>query len=238
MHMNRDWHERAPAAKAGGAAVVVAAHAGAVALLLQLEPVRSTLSAAAPLMVRLIAPAPVEPPREPPKPRIVKREVPRAAPKPQPQPQPPSQPVLAAPTEVPQALPVAPTPVPPAPPKEVAPPAPPPVAQAPVIPPAPVAPPPAPLVAPRYDADYLANPPPAYPPLSRRMGEEGKVVLRVLVNERGFAEDVQVRTSSGFPRLDAAALESVRHWKFVPARRGDAPAAAWVLVPLSFSLRS
>ena len=70
------------------------------------------------------------------------------------------------------------------------------------------------------------------------MGEEGRVILRVLVNERGLPDDVQLRTSSGFSRLDSVALETVRQWKFVPARRGDTPVSAWVLVPISFSLRS
>ena len=94
------------------------------------------------------------------------------------------------------------------------------------------------MVPPRFNADYLNNPAPAYPPLSRRMGEEGRVVLRVLVNEHGLPGDVQLRTSSGFNRLDTVALETVRQWKFVPARRGDTPVSAWVLVPISFSLRS
>jgi protein TonB len=100
--------------------------------------------------------------------------------------------------------------------------------------------PPAPALVspPRFNADYLNNPAPAYPPMSRRIGEQGKVVLRVHVNERGLPDDVQVNASSGSPRLDTTALETVRQWKFVPARRGDTPIDAWVLVPISFSLRS
>jgi protein TonB len=70
------------------------------------------------------------------------------------------------------------------------------------------------------------------------MGEEGKVVLRVFVNEEGLPAKVELRTPSGFSRLDSVALETVRQWKFVPARRGDQAVAAWVLVPISFSLRS
>jgi protein TonB len=58
------------------------------------------------------------------------------------------------------------------------------------------------------------------------------------VNERGLPDEVQVKASSGSERLDTTALETVRHWKFVPARRGDTPVEAWVLVPISFSLRS
>jgi periplasmic protein TonB len=96
---------------------------------------------------------------------------------------------------------------------------------------------PTPVVAPRFDADYLSNPAPAYPPASRAMGEQGKVFLRVFVSPHGEALEVQVRSGSGHERLDLAALEAVRHWKFVPARQGAEAVAAWVIVPISFSLR-
>ena len=90
----------------------------------------------------------------------------------------------------------------------------------------------------RFDADYLNNPAPAYPPLSRRLGEAGQVLLHVLVGADGAASKVDVRDSSGFERLDRAARDAVRQWRFVPARQGDKAVAAWVLVPVSFSLRS
>ena len=91
-------------------------------------------------------------------------------------------------------------------------------------------------VPPRFDAAYLQNPEPGYPMLSKRLGEEGRVLLRVLVNPEGLAEQVEVRQSSGHPRLDQAALGTVRRWRFIPARRGAERLAAWVLVPLSFQL--
>jgi protein TonB len=97
---------------------------------------------------------------------------------------------------------------------------------------------PAPVTPPIFNADYLNNPAPAYPAVSRRMGEEGKVVLRVYVTDQGLPGDIQVRTSSGHSRLDEAASTTVRSWRFVPARRGNVPVGAWVLVPISFSLRS
>jgi protein TonB len=75
-----------------------------------------------------------------------------------------------------------------------------------------------------------------YPSVSRRQGEQGRVLLRVLVNTSGSADEVQVRTSSGFPRLDDAARETVRRWRFVSAKRGTEPVAAWVLIPISFRL--
>ena len=104
------------------------------------------------------------------------------------------------------------------------------------IKPAPPAPPAEPLVQPRFDADYLKNPAPNYPPLSRRMGEEGKVILRVLVNPQGSADSVEVRTSSGSQRLDDAAVNTVKHWKFIPAKHGDTAVQSAVLVPIIFKL--
>ena len=89
---------------------------------------------------------------------------------------------------------------------------------------------------PRFDAAYLDNPAPGYPSLSRRHHEEGRVLLRVLVGADGRAESVDVAASSGFERLDHAAQEAVRRWRFVPARRGDGAVAAYVNVPVAFSL--
>lgn len=96
----------------------------------------------------------------------------------------------------------------------------------------------APLVAPRFDAAYLNNPPPPYPPLSRRLGEQGRVMVRVFVDPNGAPAQIELRESSGHPRLDDAAALAVRRWRFVPARRGTEPVGAWVLVPISFNLRS
>lgn len=90
--------------------------------------------------------------------------------------------------------------------------------------------------APRFDAAYLQNPQPDYPAVSRRIGEEGRVILRVLVSAEGRAEEVEVRTSSGSSRLDQAALASVKRWRFEPARQGAQAVPAWVLVPISFHL--
>jgi protein TonB len=91
--------------------------------------------------------------------------------------------------------------------------------------------------APRFDAAYLNNPVPAYPPLSRRLGEQGRVLLRVYVRPDGRAREVHVYASSGHTRLDRAAREAVEHWQFLPARRGDEPVGAWVLVPVFFTLK-
>ncbi|WP_211364127.1 energy transducer TonB [Propionivibrio limicola] len=88
----------------------------------------------------------------------------------------------------------------------------------------------------RFDADYLRNPPPPYPPMSRRMGETGKVLLRVLVNADGSAANVELKTSSGSSRLDDSALRTVRKWRFIPAKRGDTPVQSSVVVPIIFKL--
>ena len=93
------------------------------------------------------------------------------------------------------------------------------------------------LIPPVFNAGYLDNPAPHYPPTSRRLGEKGLVVLRVMVSSGGRAEHVEINASSGFERLDSAAREAVSSWRFVPARRGDEHVAAWVLVPVSFVMR-
>ena len=99
------------------------------------------------------------------------------------------------------------------------------------------APAPAPAVTQaRFDADYLNNPVPVYPLTSRMMKEQGTVLLLVNVTAQGDAELVRVHQSSGRYRLDEAALEAVRHWRFVPAKRGAQPIAASVIVPIVFEL--
>ncbi|NVO07934.1 MAG: energy transducer TonB [Rhodoferax sp.] len=90
---------------------------------------------------------------------------------------------------------------------------------------------------PRFDADYLQNPAPAYPPLSKRAGEEGRVVLKVYVEASGLASKVDIHKSSGSERLDRSAMAAVSRWKFVPAKLGTEAVAAWVLVPIVFSLK-
>ncbi|MHB9880560.1 energy transducer TonB [Pacificimonas sp. ICDLI1SI03] len=117
-------------------------------------------------------------------------------------------------------------------------PPPPVMAGAAVTPPAPAAPPaaPAPVVPPDFSAAQLNNPGPKYPYLSRRSREEGVVLLRVLVTEEGKADEIKISESSGFERLDKAALKTVSKWSFLPAKQAGEAVAAWVLVPVTFSL--
>ncbi len=90
---------------------------------------------------------------------------------------------------------------------------------------------------PSSNAAYLNNPAPTYPSISRRMGEEGKVILRVLVNAKGLPEQVEVKQSSGFERLDKAAVQAVKRWKFTPGTRNGVPEAMWNNVPVNFVLQ-
>jgi protein TonB len=79
---------------------------------------------------------------------------------------------------------------------------------------------------------------PTYPSASRRAGEEGTVRLKVLVDEKGRPRDVAVANSSGFARLDQAAMEAVRKWRFVAATDGTNPISAWTQVAITFRLTS
>ncbi len=95
---------------------------------------------------------------------------------------------------------------------------------------------PAAVVLPSSDADYLNNPAPVYPRMSRRLGEQGTVVVRVLISAEGRAEKAEVRTSSGYSRLDDAALDTVQRWRYMPGKRGGVPEAMWFNVPIRFVL--
>ena len=92
------------------------------------------------------------------------------------------------------------------------------------------------LVLPSSDADYLNNPPPVYPRLSKRMGEQGTVIVRVFIGLQGTAEQAEIRTSSGYDRLDKAALDTVQRWRYVPGKRHGTPEAMWFNVPVRFVL--
>ena len=92
------------------------------------------------------------------------------------------------------------------------------------------------LVEPSADADYLKNPPPGYPRISRRNGEQGTVIVRVFISTQGTPDKAEVRTSSGFARLHQAALEAVQRWRFVPGRRNGTPEAMWFNIPVRFVL--
>ncbi|MHB1246564.1 MAG: energy transducer TonB [Sulfuriferula sp.] len=100
------------------------------------------------------------------------------------------------------------------------------------------APAPPPLAPPRFSVAYLHNPPPPYPLMARRNGYQGTVVVRAEVSVGGDCLQAQVEKSSGYAVLDQAALEAVKQWRFLPARRGNQTVAAWVEVPVTFRLES
>ncbi|MCZ8251793.1 MAG: energy transducer TonB [Hylemonella sp.] len=166
-------------------------------------------------------PAPPAPQPQAPAPQPVKQEV---KPVVKPTPTPP----LPAPTPepAPMVAPAAPVPAQPAIEAST-------VAAAPA---APQAPAPARIELPSSDAAYLNNPKPSYPALSRRLGEQGKVVVRVLIGVDGTAQQAEIRTSSGYERLDQAALATVRSWRYVPGKRNGTVEAMWFNVPINFVL--
>ena len=92
------------------------------------------------------------------------------------------------------------------------------------------------IVPPRHDANPLNNPAPAYPSASRRLREEGIVVLKLLILTDGRVGKVEIKESSGFKRLDETAIRAVKRWKYLPAMRGDTAIEYWYLQPLEFSL--
>ena len=108
------------------------------------------------------------------------------------------------------------------------------ITAAPSAPPAPPAPPKVEL--PSSSASYLNNAPPHYPAISRRMGEQGRVVVRALIDTNGTASQASIQTSSGYERLDQTALSTVQRWRYVPGKRGGVPEAMWFSIPLNFVL--
>ena len=168
-------------------------------------------------------PAPVQPPRTVnPVPVVQKKTIPK------PEVRPPAQPQPAAIAD--------PAPSPNAPTGNVAPAVPAPPAAEVTAPsaPAPAAPPRVEL--PSSNADYLQNPKPAYPPLSKRLGEQGKVIVRVLIGADGAARTAEIRQSSGFDRLDQAALATALKWRYVPGKRGGVAEDMHFNVPINFVL--
>ena len=99
-----------------------------------------------------------------------------------------------------------------------------------------VPPAPARFELPSNDADYLQNPRPAYPGLSKRLGEQGRVVVRVFIEVDGRAQEAEIKQSSGFERLDQAALSTVLHWRYVPGKRAGVAESMWFNVPINFVL--
>jgi protein TonB len=97
---------------------------------------------------------------------------------------------------------------------------------------------PSPPIAETADMKVSRRVDPVYPSASRRDGEQGRGVFRVLVDENGKPQDVQVMTSTGFPRLDTAALEAIRKWAFSPAMQNGQKVKSWTRVQVAFQLQN
>jgi protein TonB len=95
---------------------------------------------------------------------------------------------------------------------------------------------PAKVEQPSSDADYLNNPKPPYPSLSKRLGEQGRVLVRTLIGADGVAQKAEIKQSSGFDRLDQTALATALRWRYVPGKRAGVPEAMWFNVPFNFVL--
>ena len=103
--------------------------------------------------------------------------------------------------------------------------------------------PPAPSQAPAAlhvvsDVAYIEAPQPKYPPESRRSGEEGLVVLRVLINEIGSVARIDIERSSGHSRLDDAACAAVKRARFRPYLENGVPRMALATIPIEFNWKS
>ena len=209
-----------PAQRRAMVVAILAAHVAAVYGLMQVREVREAAREVAPMFVDLIAPpAPPAPPVPPP-------------PIPQPiqkKPPPPAPVIAAAPSPAPAAF-VVPAPPPPEPIEAV------PAPVAVQAPPAPPAPPPPPKIIPASAVQYLEPPAPEYPRLSKRNGESGRVMVRVFIDIAGMPRNVQISTSSGFARLDDAAVSAVQKARFKPYTENGQPTAGWTSVPINFEL--
>ncbi len=212
---------------------VAGIHALLLALLFLAPETPEPVTSPRPLTVSMIVPEVQEPEPPQPKPEPISAP-PTPVVKPLPPPpvlvaeraQPAPEPVIEAPKPVPVPEPV---------PEVLPPPAPPVVAEA----PKPAPPPPPPPHTPPRPADYLNNPKPTYPALSKRLGEQGIVRLNILVSPDGSVARLEIAKSSGYPRLDEVAMKTVQSsWKFEPARQAGKPVPAWVVVPIEFTLRS
>jgi protein TonB len=229
-----------PTVKRALLALVIFFHVGGGWALTQVEPVKLVVGDIAPMEVRMV---PAEQAAQPDPPLDEPPPLPEVPPPPPElatmvEPPPPDLPPPVFPVEAP------PPPPPPQPEKPKPPPKPvqkrPPVPQAPVeAQPQQAAPaaPAAPRTVSASQLGYIVPPNPIYPARSRKAGEQGNVMVRVLVDVTGRPAQVSLQTSSGHPELDQSALSAVRAAQFRPYAEGGLTQAVWVLVPINFVLR-
>jgi TonB family protein len=87
-------------------------------------------------------------------------------------------------------------------------------------------------------ATYLNNPAPEYPERSKILGEQGRVIIKVLTDKEGLAQKFEIFSSSGFARLDQSALSAIKKWKFISGRLNGFEEDIWYEVPINFVLVS
>ena len=80
------------------------------------------------------------------------------------------------------------------------------------------------------------NIPPGYPPLSAELGEQGTVVVRMQIGPDGFVTSADVVQTSGYPRLDGAAVAALSKWRFTPAIENGQPVPSEQVLPVRFRL--
>jgi TonB family protein len=94
----------------------------------------------------------------------------------------------------------------------------------------------APVSMPNSEASELNNPKPPYPAISRKLREQGLVLLKACISTSGTLDSLEIRQGSGYSRLDQVALQTVKQWKFIPARKGSAPIPMCYELPVKFTL--
>lgn len=194
--------------------IVILVHAALLAALLSMNVMSVGRGAPKPIVVRLIT--------MPPEPPLQELPVPPQKVKPQPSP-------VVVPPPIMRLANVPPTPV-------VVTPDPPPVRSV-VVAPAPPAPAQTgPVGASDLSTTMISAKPPRYPIESRRKHEQGTVVLTVLVGIDGTVANVSIAKSSGFQRLDSAALDAVARWRWSPATRNGQPVMIKGFVDIPFVL--
>jgi protein TonB len=230
-----------PTVKRALLALVIFFHVGGGWALTQVEPVKLIVGDIAPMEVRMV---PAEQAAQPDPPLDEPPPLPEVPPPPPElatmvEPPPPDLPPPVFPVE-------APPPPPPPQPEKPKPPPPKPVQKRPPTPQAPVeaqpqqaapAAPAAPKTVSASQLGYVVPPNPIYPARSRKAGEQGNVMIRVLIDVTGRPAQVSLQTSSGHPELDQSALSAVRAAQFRPYAEGGLTQAVWVLVPINFVLR-
>jgi periplasmic protein TonB len=96
---------------------------------------------------------------------------------------------------------------------------------------------PKPIVLPNTDAHEFNNVKPVYPAMSKKLQEEGVVLLTILVTKKGRVTKIEIKNSSGFKRLDDAAVNTIKYWQFNPATQAGEAIDYWYDIPVEFNLR-